>query len=246
MSGLARCRVVVALERNVTASLSAALKPLRGALRDAGVDARLTEGKARSIAVLALGTAPVEAFEAVDLAVERVALITEPFSLPFGAIEVESREDGEHLLRAPLVDAEGRWAALHDALRDAIGPYGFEVVPPSDGAGVVFCRAATPAVDALRAAASGLRLGALAVGRLDVQTATETDDGRRVFSTRRRIPLGAAAGTNAGRDAASDRAAIAAELEHRMQRRSARITRSPAPTPPAAPAASKATPGDEA
>jgi hypothetical protein len=246
MSNLARCRIVVALERGAAASLSSALKPLRAALRDAGVEARVTEGKARSVTVLALGAAPAEAFEAVDLAVERVAAGLEPFTLPFGAPEIEARGDGEHLLRATLVDAEGRWAALLDALRDAVGLYGFETVAPADGPELVFGRAATPDVEALRAAAAGLRLGALPVGRLDVQTASESPDGRRVFSTRRRIPLGAPAGPGAGRDAAGDRAAIAAELERRMQRRSAHITVSPSPAPPAPPKASKEPPGDEA
>jgi hypothetical protein len=241
MSGLARCRVVVALERGAGASLAAALKPLRAALRDA----RVSEGKARSVAVLALTDAPIEAFEAVDLAVERVALRFEPFTAAFGAPEVEVRDDGEHQVRATLVDADGRWAALHDALRDAIREYGFEAVPPGDGPGLVLGRVATPDVDALRAAASGLRLGALAVDRLDVQTAAETEDGRRVFSTRRRIPLGAAAGPGARRDAAPDRDALAAELERRMQRRSARMPVSPAPQPPAPPKASKEPPGDE-
>ncbi|MCA9544322.1 MAG: RNA 2',3'-cyclic phosphodiesterase [Myxococcales bacterium] len=121
--------LAIPLDRDARAELGTLQQALRDALKGHPVALNTVPRRALSLPLHDLGDVPSEAFEAVTMAVGRVAAQHAGFTLPFDAVGAfpDERRPQQPFVR--LADPKGRLAALRSDLGQALAGYGFALDP---------------------------------------------------------------------------------------------------------------------
>ncbi len=205
-------------------ALSGAQQALVRAGRQAGCVVEPVPRRYLQLVLDDLGPCPIEALEAIELAVDRGRGRHGPLSVDLRGLGQAALPDGRTMAWAAVSDDAGELCALRTDVHDELARYGFPLVPGAWAPHVplLLSDVALPA-DAL----GDEPYGALPVRRLTLFRRTFDDPRGPRFRRVWRRGLGLVPPAAALQDEATARAQIGALLDARLAERTAELPRSP-------------------
>ncbi|MCB9537784.1 MAG: 2'-5' RNA ligase family protein [Myxococcales bacterium] len=216
--------VSVELDGTLREALSGAQQALQSGARRAGQRFEPVPRRYLQLVLDDLGPCPVEAVEAVEVAVDRARGRHPPCSVQVVGVRQTTLPDGRALVWAAVTDDRDRLSAVRADLHAALAGYGFPVVegPWAPHVPLGVADAPLPA-DLLPDHA----YGRLPVRRLTLFRRDLADPRGPRFRRSWRRALQAAPAADEAADLAAWRAEIAAQLDARLAERAAALPRTP-------------------
>ncbi len=216
--------VSVELDGTLREALSGAQQALQTGARQAGLRFEPLPRRYLQLVLDDLGPCPLEALEAVEVAVDRARARHRPCSVQVAGVRQTTLPGGRSLIWAAVTDDRDRLAGVRADLHATLARYGFAVVPGAWSPHVPLGVAEAPLPAHLLADHA---YGRLPVRRLTLFRRDLADPRGPRFRRTWRRALQAAPATDEAADLAAWRAEIAAQLDARLAERAAALPRTP-------------------